>query len=57
MTNAIKKETEYDIKTGFCDSCATHRYFYQHKSGGSWFCQLCGYINERCSANESMEKC
>lgn len=42
MTNAIKKETEYEVRFGFCIECHTDRYFYRHKSGGKWFCQLCG---------------
>jgi hypothetical protein len=47
MADAIKKETEHDVKTGFCDSCNCHRFFYRHKSGGPWFCQVCNWRNER----------
>lgn len=54
MADPIKKETEFIIKTGFCDRCGAHRYFYQNKSGGSWFCQLCG-DNER-GEHETVEK-
>lgn len=41
MTDKIKKDTEFVIRTGFCRECDSNRYFYQHKSGGDWFCQLC----------------
>lgn len=56
MTDAIKKTTEYDVQTGFCDSCDCHRYFYRHKSGGEWFCQLCNWTNKRGDVNESVER-
>ena len=49
----MEKKTEYEIKFGFCDKCHSERYFYQHISGGLWFCQLCGYNNEGDEKNES----
>lgn len=56
MTDAIKKTTEYDVQTGFCDDCNSNRHFYRHKSGGEWFCQLCSWTNERGDLNESVER-
>ena len=41
---SIKKDTEHNIFTGFCNECKSYRYFYQHKDGGDFFCQICGNI-------------
>lgn len=40
----LKKETEYKISTLFCQQCQCYRYFYCHKDGGNWFCQMCGWV-------------
>lgn len=41
---SIKKDTEYTISTDYCSECKSFRYFYRHKDGGDFFCQICGNI-------------
>ena len=31
----------------FCRQCNCNRYFYCHKDGGNWFCQMCGWIDQK----------
>jgi len=54
MADKIKKETEFNTQIKFCDECKRERYFYQHKSGGEWFSQLCfGPVYDETKDNES----
>lgn len=49
----LKKETEYKIATSFCQQCQCYRYFYCHKDGVNWFCQMCGWISQELEGNKN----
>lgn len=53
----VKKDTEFNITSGFCQNCNRRRFFYQHKDGGDVFCQVCHWSNDFLRyQNGTMEK-